>query len=169
MPQFTSRRHRRWWILGAIFIVAGIAAVPVAGVVHHMVGNAVGRTTVSTSADGNERTIYWRDYPGVAGVDPLEVLAGPTPEEGNETARTMVAEIKAALSAEFRQEWAPVDAQSRSPFHGPIENQYGGKSLLTNVNGPESQSTSVPQTWAEKQRAIAIIGDVTHRYGYGPR
>lgn len=167
MQQFTSRRHRRWWVLGAIFIVAGVAAVPVAGVVQYMVGNAVGRTTVSTSADGTERTIYWRDYPGVAGVDPLELLAGPTPEEGYETARTMLAEIKVALSAEFQLEWAPVDGQSRSPFHGPTENQYGGKSLLTNVNGPESQSTSVPQTWGEKQRAIDIIEEVTRRYGYG--
>lgn len=167
MSQFKSRRHRRWWILGAILIVAGIAAVPVAGVVHYMIGNAVGPTTVSTSADGTERTIYWRDYPGVAGVDPLEVLAGPTPQEGYETAETMIAEIKASLSAEFQLAWAPADEQSRSPFHRPIENHYGGESLLTNVNGAESQSTSVPQTWAEKQRAIGIIEEVTRRYGYG--
>ncbi|MET3176121.1 UNVERIFIED_ORG: hypothetical protein ABIB52_003995 [Arthrobacter sp. UYCu721] len=167
MSQFKSRRHRRWWILGAIVIVAGVSAVPVAGVVHYMIGNAVGRTTVSTSADGTERTIYWRDYPGVAGVDPLEVLAGPTPQEGYETAETMIAEIRAALSAEFQLAWAPAEEQSRSPFHRPIENHYGGESLLTNVNGPESQSTSVPQTWAEKQRAISIIEEVTRRYGYG--
>lgn len=107
MSQFKSRCHRRWWILGAIFIVAGVSAVPVASVVHYMIGNAVGRTTVSTSADGTERTIYWRDYPGVAGVDPLEVLAGPTPQEGYETAETMIAEIRAALSAEFQLAWAP--------------------------------------------------------------
>ena len=158
---------RRWWILGAILVIAGGVAVPVAAVVQHMIGNAVGRTTVSTSADGTERTIYWRDYPGVAGVDPLEILAGPTPQEGYEASQTMITEIKAALSAEFQLEWAPEEGQSRGPFHRPIENQYGGESLLTNVNGPESQSTSVPQTWAEKQRAMGIVEEVTRRYGYG--
>ena len=34
------------------------------------------------------------------------------------------------------------------------------------VNGPVSQSTSVPQVWSDKQRAIRIIGEVSARYGY---
>lgn len=112
--------------------------------------------------------MYWREYPGVAGLDPHQILEGPTPEEGYEAGQAMVGEIKAALSEEFQLEWAPADDKARSsPFHRPIENHYGGESLLTNVNGPESQSTSVPQTWTEKQRATSIIGEVTRRYGYG--
>jgi hypothetical protein len=167
MSQFRLRGYRRWWIFAAILIGVVIAAVPVISVVHHIVDNAVGRTTSVTDADGSERIVYWRDYPAVAGIDPQQVLDGPTPQQGYDAGQTMIAEIKAALSEEFQLEWAPAsDAGGGSPFHRPIENHYGGQSLLTNVNGPESQSTTVPQTWEEKQRAISIIGEVTHRYGY---
>lgn len=168
MSQFRLRGSRRWWIFAAILIVVVIAAVPVAGVVHHMVDNAVGRTTVVKGADGTERTVYWREYPGVAGIDSQQVLDGPTPQQGYDAGQAMVAEIKAALSGEFGLEWVPVaDTGGSGPLHRPIENHYGGESLLTNVNGPESQSTTVPQTWDDKQRAISIIAEVTRRYGYG--
>jgi hypothetical protein len=167
MSLFSLRGYRRWWILAAILFVAGIAAVPVAGIVQHVFDNAVGRTTVATDADGSERTVYWRDYPGVAGIDTQQVLEGPTPQQGLDAGQALIAEITAALSEEFQLEWAPaVDAEGGSPFHRPIENHYGGESVLTNVNGPESQSTTVPTTWEEKQRAISIIGVVAHRYGY---
>lgn len=167
MSQFRLRGYRRWWIFAAILIVVGIAVVPVASVVHHIYDNAVGRTTVATDADGTERTVYWREYPGVAGIDSQQVLEGPTPQQGFDAGQAMIAEIKAALSEEFQLEWAPVGATGgRNPFHRPIENHYGGESLLTNVNGPESQSTTVPQTWEAKQRALSIIGEVTRRYGF---
>ena len=167
MSQFTWRGRRRWWVVAAILVVVGIAAVPVASIVRHMFDNGVGRTTVETDGDGTQRTVYWREYPGVAGIDPQQALDGPTPQQGYDTGQTMPAEIKVALSEEFQLEWAPVgDNGGGSPFHRPIENHYGGQSLLTNVNGPESQSTAVPQTWEEKQRAIGIIGEVARRYGY---
>lgn len=168
MPKAKAGFFRRWWVLGAVLAAVALAAVPAAGIAHFMITNAVGRTTVATNADGTQRTVYWREYPGVAGVDPHQILEGPTPEEGYETGQDMVGEIKAALTEEFQLEWAPMGDQANdSPFHKPIENQYGGQSLLTNVNGPESQSTTVPQTWADKQRAISIIGEVSRRYGYG--
>lgn len=161
------RGHRRWWIFATVLIVAGIAAVPVAGVVHHMFNNVVGRTTTVTDADGSDRTVYWREYPGVAGIAPQQVLEGPTPQQGYDAGQTMIAEIKAALSEEFQLEWVQSDGTGGgSPFYRPIENRYGGESLLTTVNGPESQSTTVPSTWDEKQRAMSIIGEVTRRYGY---
>ena len=167
MSQFTLCAYRRWWIFAAILIVAGIAAVPVASIVHHMVDRAVGRTTVAKDADGTERTVYWREYPGVAGIDSQQVMEGPTPQRGYDAGQPMIAEIQAALSEEFQLEWAPVsDTGGGSPFHRPIENHYGGESLLTTVNGPESQSTTVPRTWEEKQRALSIIGEVTRRHGY---
>ncbi|GGI87380.1 hypothetical protein [Pseudarthrobacter scleromae] len=166
MSQTRLRGHRRWWILAAILIVGVIAAVPVASVIHHMFDNAVGRTTVVKNADGTERTVYWREYPGVAGIDPQQVLDGPTPQQGYDAGQTMITEIKAALSEELRLQWAPVADKGGSPFHRPIENHYGGESLLINVNGPESQSITVPQTWEEKQRAISIIEEVARRYGF---
>lgn len=168
MSQVTSGGYRRWWILGAVLIVVALAAIPVAGVAHHMISKAVGRTTTATDADGTERTVFWRDYPGIAGVDPQEVLAGPTPEEGYAAGNAMVAEIKEALSEEFGLEWAMTDAHARSnPFHGPTQNYFGGQSQLTNVNGPESQSTSVPQSWADKQRVLRLMEGITRKYGFG--
>lgn len=167
MSQFRLRGYRQWWTFAAILILVVMAAVPISVVVHHVFDNAVGRTTVAKVADGTERTVYWREYPSVAGIDPQQILEGPTPQQGYDAGQTVIAEIKAALSEEFQLEWAPMaDTRGGSPFHRPIENGYGGESLLTIVNGPESQSTSVPQTWEEKQRAISIIGDVTRRYGF---
>lgn len=166
MSQFKPHGHRRWWILGVVLVVVALAAVPAVVIGQHMVESATGRTTVAVNADGSERTVYWRDYPGLAGVDTQQVLEGPTPQEGFEAGQAMIAEIELALSAEFGLEWAPPADADASPFNRPIENHFGGRSLLTNVNGPESQSTSVPQAWADKQRALSIIGEVSGRYGF---
>ncbi|MDP9997482.1 hypothetical protein [Pseudarthrobacter sulfonivorans] len=166
MSQFKPHGHRRWWILGVVLVVVALAAVPAVIIGQHMVESATGRTTVAVNADGSERTVYWRDYPGLAGVDTQQVLEGPTPQEGFEAGQAMIAEIELALSAEFGLEWAPPADADASPFNRPIENYFGGRSLLTNVNGPESQSTSVPQAWADKQRALSIIGEVSGRYGF---
>ena len=122
---------------------------------------------MAADAEGTERTVYWRAYPGVAGIDPQQVLEGPTPQQCYDEGQTMVAEISAALSAQFQLEWAPMaETGGSSPFQGPVENHYGGESLLTNVNSAESQSTTVPQTWEEKQQAIGIIGEIVRLYGY---
>lgn len=52
MSQAKLRLSRRWWILGAALAVVAIAAVPVAGIAHFMITNAVGRTTAAANADG---------------------------------------------------------------------------------------------------------------------
>lgn len=168
MSRTGSRSSRRWWILGIVVAGLGLAAIPVAGVAHYMTANAIGRTTVAANADGTERTIYWREYPGIAGVDGMETLGGPTPQDGYAAGQAMIAEMREALSAEFNLEWAPIDDQEGPRlFHPRVQNGFGGQSLLTVVNGPESQSTSVPQAWADKQRAITIIGEIAFRYGFG--
>lgn len=161
-------RPKRWRWLILVFLLAGaMAIVPAGAIALHVISQAVGRTTVATNADGTERTVYWRDYPGVAGVDPQEILQGPTPEEGYAAGQNMVSEIKAALSAELRIEWAQEKEQSGTRvFHEPVPNSFGAQSLLTVVNSPVSQSTSVPQAWGDKLRAIRIIGEVSARYGY---
>ncbi len=62
---------------------------------------------VVTDAEERERTVYWRDYPGIAGVDPHKILQGPTPGEGLAAGKAMIAEVRAALTAELQLEWAP--------------------------------------------------------------
>ncbi|MFJ5958067.1 hypothetical protein ACIQC5_19180 [Paenarthrobacter sp. NPDC092416] len=165
----TVRSRRRWWLIIALLIAAAVAAYPIALVVKHMIGSAVGPTTVAHNADGTERTIFWRDYPGVAGIDPQETLDGPSPEQALETGRKMIAEIRSALSAELQLEWATDYDPSGTggPLVRHVSNGFGGTSLLSVVNGTESQSTSVPETWAGKQRAVDIIGDVADKYGFG--
>ena len=108
--------------------------------------------------------MYWRDYPGIAGVDPQKILQGPTPEEGHAAGQAMIAEVRAALTAELQLQWAPPPGgrDNFDPFVHRIQNYFGGESLLTAVNAPASESTSVPRAWADKRRALEIIGTV-HR------
>lgn len=162
--------RRRLWPVGVLLVVGAVVAVPVGIAAHFMIGQAVGRTTVVENADGTERTVHWRDYPGTAGLDPQEVLEGPTPEEGYAAGQNLVAEIREALTEELQLKWAPApSAQGKAEsFTERTQNDFGGESLLTVVNAPASQSTSVPRAWTDKQRAIRIIGVVTARHGYSP-
>ncbi len=160
-------RQRLWgWLIGALLLFGAVVAVPLVSMAPYVVGNVIGRTTVVEDPDGIEKTIYWRDHPGTAELDPQELLDGPTPEQGFATGQKMIAEIKTALTEEFQLEWAPEEDTGDGPFYRPVQNNFGGDSLLAIVNGPSHQSTSVPQAWADKQRAISIIGEVTIRYGY---
>ena len=145
-----------------------VLAVPAASLARFMMTNAAGRITVVKDEDGAESTVYWRDYPGVAGLDPDEILHGPTAEEGYAAGKEMIAEIRAALAEELELEWAPEAAgqDDVDPFHERTQNYFGGESLLTVINALPSQSTGVPTTWAGKQRALDIIGGILGRHGY---
>lgn len=86
----------------AIFgIVSTLIVVPAVTVGHFMIDQAVGRVTVAADAEGRERAVYWREYPGMAGVDPQEILQGPTPEEGLAAGQAMISEVRAALTEEL--------------------------------------------------------------------
>lgn len=153
--------RRRWWI--AITVVAAlVVAVPVGFVASLAVRNAIGVVTV----DGN-RTLYWREFPGVAGIDAGAVLAGPTVGQAYRDGEAMVAEMRAAITAEFGMHWRGDPAGDKfEPFHPAVENGFGGRSMLTRINAPTSQSTSVPSSWEDKQRVIEIIGDIAAAHGY---
>lgn len=156
---------RRRLLIAAAALGALVVATPVVAVAAYAIDNARGIVTTEQDADGSAQTVYWRDYPGIAGLDPEEVLAGPTLEQGIADGEAMVAEIQEALTAEFGVEWAdpPIDELTVMV----TENHFGGPSMLHLVNAPTAQTTSVPHSWAQKQRAIAIIGEVTARYGFG--
>jgi hypothetical protein len=76
--------------------------------------------------------------------------------------------IRAELATELELEWAsePAGQDDVDPFHERTQNYFGGESLLTVINAPPSQTTSVPATWEGKQRALDIIGGVLGRHGY---
>ncbi len=149
----------------AVVVATAVVGVPVVAVAASAIDNARGIVTTERDADGAEQTVYWRDYPGIAGLDPEEVLAGPTFEQGLIDGEAMTAEIQDALTAEFGVDWAAPPSDETTAMRA--ENQFGGLSLLRVINAPGAQTTSVPRTWAEKERAIAIIGEVTARYGFG--
>lgn len=152
-------------LLGALVVLAvAIIAVPVIGVAGLMVAQARGIVTVETAEDGSELTVHWREYPGVAGVDPAEVLAGPSLEEGQRLGAQLVAEIREALSTEFGLEWAADPNGDHQSIR--ISNRYGGPSLLSVINDPVLQSTSVPRDWTGKQHALDLITEVAARHGF---
>ena len=153
----------------AIFgIVSALIVVPAVTVGHFMIDQAVGRVTVAADAEGRERAVYWREYPGMAGVDPQEILQGPTPEEGLAAGQAMISEVRAALTEELGLKWAPPPEgqDDVDPFVHRVQNYFGGESLLTVVNALPSQSTSVPRDWADKQRALETVRTVIAKYGY---
>ena len=162
------RNAHRWAIALGIAAVA-VVAVPIGIVAEFAITQSVGRTTVVTESDGQERTVYWREYPGVSGLSIEETLNGPTAEDAYAAGESMVADMRDALTAEFGLEWAPdpFDDGTFDPFHENTQNWFGGESLLTLINAPTSQSTSIPTSWSDKQQVIEIMGEVAATYGFG--
>ncbi len=164
----TRNGRTRVAITAAVVAACAVIAAPVIVIADHVITQSVGATTIATAADGSERTIYWRDYPGVAELEVDDILSGPTVDEAYAAGDAMIGEIRAALTAEFGLEWAadPTANDGNGPFFDHVRNGFGGQSLLTTINAPTSQSTSVPTSWSDKERVIEIIGEVTARYGF---
>ncbi|GAA1879344.1 hypothetical protein GCM10009715_27450 [Paeniglutamicibacter psychrophenolicus] len=164
----SKKRGLRWWaITGSLLLAGAIILVPAVVIAGHIIKTTIGSTTVIEHTDGSRQTIYWGDYPATSELDPQEILDGPTPEQGYADGQAMIAEIKSALSSELALEWnAAAEALDADVFFPGASNNYGGQSLLTTVNAPEHQSTSVPEAWAGKQKAMAVIGEISGKYGY---
>ncbi|WP_435748529.1 hypothetical protein [Microbacterium sp. PMB16] len=156
---------RRALAVVAIGVGVVVVAAPAAAYAVMLVSNARGVVTVESGENG-DREVFWRDYPGIPELEPEDVLAGPTLEEGEETGRALLEEIEAALAAEFGLEWAPAPAVNEGQVSFPAQNYYGGASMLRVLNVQSRLSTSVPATWDEKERMLAVIADVAANHGY---
>lgn len=124
--------------------------------------------TTVTGADGEEVELHWAEHPGRAGLTTRDALDGPSLEEGLVQGEALVSEMQEALTERTGLTWAEppaVQVEMGSVF--PAENGWGGPSLLRTVNLPTEQTTSVPREWSEKQEAIAVIGEVAARHGWG--
>lgn len=117
-----------------------------------------------TDSDGTHRTLNWIDYPGDAAIDPDQVLAGPSAELASENGKAMISAITSRISSEFNYRWSTSGTVSAT--RESSQNGYGGKSILKALNSPTSNSFGTPKLWAEKQRVIAIIAQVTERYHF---
>lgn len=153
--------------LAVVAIGAGVVAIgaPVAAFAVMLASDARGVVTVEAGEDG-DREVFWRDYPGIPELDSEDVLDGPTLEEGEANGRALMAEIEAALTAEFGLAWAPAPETNGGQDDFPAQNYYGGESMLRVLNVSGRPSTSVPATWTEKERMLAVIADVAAGYGY---
>jgi hypothetical protein len=162
-----KRGLRFWAITCSLLLTGALVLLPAVGIAGYIIKKSIGRTTVIENADGSNRTIYWRHYPATSELGPQEVLGGPTPEQGYADGQVMIEEIKSALSNELALEWDAADEATDADIYFPgASNNYGGQSFLTTVNAPEHQSTSVPEAWSGKQRAMAVIGEISGKYGY---
>jgi hypothetical protein len=160
-----SLTPRRVLIAIAIGTGALVVGAPVAAFAVLLAADARGIVTVEKTADG-EREVFWRDYPGIPELDPAEVLAGPTLEEGEAAGRAMLTEIEDELTAELGLQWAPAPTPNGEDVAFPAQNYYGGTSMLRILNVQSRQATSVPATWEEKERALDIIEAVASRHGF---
>lgn len=153
--------------LAIVAISAGVVAVgaPTAAFAVMLASNARGVVTVESGENG-DREVFWRDYPGIPELDPEDVLAGPTLEEGEETGRALLAEIEAAITAEFGLEWTAPPPGNEGQVSFPAQNYYGGPSMLRVLNVQSRQSTAVPATWEEKERMLDVIASVAADHGY---
>lgn len=157
--------RRRALVVAGIVVGAVVVAAPVAAIAAMLASDARGVVTVEVTEDG-DREVFWRDYPGVPELDPDDVLAGPTLEEGEAAGRVLMDEIESALTTEFRLEWAAPPTGNGDQVAFPAQNYYGGESMLRTLNVPGRQSTTVPTTWPEKERVLEIIVEVAGRHGY---
>ncbi len=158
-----NRAMRRGFALSASVVIA----IPV------LVGLGVGATsppavvTTVVRADGTEERIQWRDHPGHAEWSAAEALAAPPPDEAIATQESMVREMTDRLGSRFGMSWSsgPDPAQAES-ITFETENRWGGSSMLRGVNLPTWQSDAVPGTWAGKQEAMRIMGEVLVAHGW---
>jgi hypothetical protein len=152
--------------IAAIAVGAVVVWIPAVAIAVMMTEEVRGVVTVIDTPQGKQE-VYWRDYPGVAGLQPSEVLAGPSLERGEADGRALLREIEEALTVEFGLEWAPPPTGNGDDVAFPTENSYGGMSMLSTLNIDGRQSTSVPTTWAEKERVMELVAEVAAEHGYG--
>lgn len=149
-------RPRTWIISGGAVLGIAVLGVPTVAIGGTIVDSARGVVTVETAADGTERTVSWRDYPGVGGLDPADALSGPTAEEGVRLGETITAEIRAALDLGWSRE-------DGGQVFFPAENRYGGLSLLVVVNTPAWLSAAAPE---DADGAMRVVQGILERHGF---
>lgn len=167
----TSGRTRwsrgRRVLIGAVVAAAGVlVAVPVVAVTSMVSESVRGVVTIVDTADG-QREVHWKDYPGVPELDPQQILANPSLEEGERGGRQMMREIEETLTAQLGFGWDMAPTPNGDDVAFPAQNYYGGASMLSTLNVNGRQSTTVPRTWEDKQHVLNIIAEVTARHGYG--
>ncbi|MDQ1175009.1 hypothetical protein QE430_003316 [Microbacterium testaceum] len=146
----TRWSRRRRLLLGTVIVAAGVVvAVPVVAVTSMLSDSVRGVVTVVDTADG-QREVHWKDYPGVPELEPEQILANPSLEDGERVGRQMMREVEETLTAQLGFSWDLTPTPNGDDVAFPAQNYYGGTSMLSTLNVNSRQSTTVPRTWADK-------------------
>jgi hypothetical protein len=122
------------------------------------------RTSASGSYAGEktEEQKFWEAFPGIKDVPSSETLAQPSLERTRESADAVMADVRAALTAEFGYTWvAGADETVR-----PERNGYGGESMLVEF-WSQTWATVEPITDLDrKYEVMAVIDRVIDEHGF---
>lgn len=148
-----------------------IAAAALAlGLAGGLAACAASPETSYVDASGETVTVNWRDYPATSWIGAEAVLAAPSAEEVPERSERLLAELRAALDAEFRiPEWSAccLDAGADAWFRTG-ENEYGGDSMLRSYNSPSwSGEAEIPR--GQWDRVVEIVAEVASEHGLDAR
>ncbi|QYF73119.1 hypothetical protein [Cryobacterium sp. PAMC25264] len=124
-------------------------------------------TTTYRADSGETVTVDWSDYPGHDGMDAEDVLRAPPAEEIRTVSASILGEIEARLSDEFRLEWEDGPSGGEGTFFPQEGNGYGGDSLYVTFNSAGRESLSIPSRAEDWTRIMQLISDVTSAYGLG--
>lgn len=95
-------------------------------------------TTSYTNDAGEDVTDNWREFPGVAGIEPEEVLAGPVMEDIDSREADLINAAKSAVTTALTPINAmvsiPWSAEGSGEWHADGDNGYGAATMLQTYN-----------------------------------
>ncbi len=105
----------------------------------------------------------WSKFPGVPQVSTDQVLSNQTVDQLEPRVDAAMADVRAALTAEFGFDWVPkgkavVEYES---------NRYHGTSLLNTYDSVNWQTTTTLRSIADKKRAVATVTKIMEAHGFG--
>ncbi len=120
-------------------------------------------TTTYETAQGEEVTVSWEDYPAHAGTAAEDALAAPAESEIADRWASLQNGIETRLTP-WDLDFAPV---SEEGWHPELGNGYGGDSRLVHYNSEEQVATGIPrrEDWPE---VIELVDEVLADHGIAP-
>lgn len=158
-----SASPRTWAALA--FAMLGLVAVgvPGAALTSYMADRFQGVVTTETRADGDEILVHWREYPAIAGADTRLLLAGPTLEEGLEAGEAVIQDLRKEIAERVPVDWS---RETDEAVLSPVENGYGGMSMLVAVNAPTWLGASGGVSADIVKDLVSAIDEVTGSHGF---
>ena len=144
----------------------GVIALAVTLVLN--VGTVGALSALRTSASGSyageptEEERFWEAYPGIKDENSDEILAQPSLEQVREDSDALMADIRAALTAEFGYTWIEGGPETVRPER----NGYGGESMLVEF-WSQTWATVEPIDDLDRKLAVMeVIDEVIASHGF---